>query len=62
MMQCVHKYGIIWMVLRDWSSKKRGEFHRLTDTVRVSTLSKVRVGIRISVRIRVSLVLVIAWG
>jgi len=50
------------MVLWDCSSKKRGEFHRLTDTVRVSTLSKVRVGIRISVRIRVSLVLVIAWG
>jgi len=40
-------------------SSKRGEFRCFTDTVRVSRVGKVRVGIRVSVRIRVSLVLVI---
>ena len=42
------------MVLWDCSSKK-GEFCHFTGTIRVSRVSKVRVGIR------VSLVLVIGW-
>ena len=41
------------------------EFHRFTHTVRISgviRVSKVRVGIRVSIRIGVSLVLVTGWG
>ena len=42
-------------------SSKRGEFRRFTGTVRVSRVNEFRDGIRVSVRIRVSLVLVIGW-
>ena len=42
-------------------SSKRGEFRCFTGTVRVSRANEARVGIRVSVRIRVSLVLVIGW-
>ena len=53
MMQCVHKYGVVRMVLCA-SSSKRSEFRHFTSKVRVSTvsrvtrLSKVRVGIRVA--------------
>ena len=58
-MQCVSKYGVVGIVLWDCSSKSF-EFRCFTGTVRVSRVSKVRVGIRVSVR--VSLVLVIGRG
>jgi len=50
MLQHVHKYGVIGMVLWDCSSK-RGEFHRLLvqlGLVEFSRVSKVRGGIRVS--------------
>jgi len=60
-MQCMRNYGIVGMVL--WAcSSKGGECHHFTSTVRVSTMSKVWVPIRVNIRIRVSLVLVIGWG
>ena len=60
-MQCVRKYGVVGILL--WAcSSKRGEFRCFTGTVRVSRANEARVGIRVSVRIRVSLVLVIGWG
>ena len=68
-MQFVRKHGVVGMVF--WAcSSKRGEFRRFTGTVRVSigfsrvgrvsSLSKVMAGIRVSVRIMVILVLMIA--
>ena len=41
---------------------KRGEFRHFTVTNRVSRVSRVRVAITVSVRSRVSLILVIGWG
>ena len=52
-MQFVHKYVVIDMVFRTCSSK-RGELHRFTVISRVSR-------VRVSVRIRVSLVLETGW-
>ena len=46
------------MVLCDCLSK-RGEFHCFTGTIRFCRVSKVRVGIRVHIRIKLSLVLVI---
>jgi len=62
MMQYVRKYGVVGMVLWACSSKKVSFvillvqlglvwFSRVT---RASRLSKVRVGIRVSIRVRVS--------
>ena len=45
--------------LADWTS--HSQFRCFTGTVRVCRVSKVRVGITVSVRIMVSLVLVIGW-
>jgi len=47
----------VGMVLCDCLSK-RGEFQCFTGTIRFCRVSKVRVGIRVNIRIRVSLVLV----
>jgi len=63
MMQCVRKCGVVGMILWDCSSK-RGELSfvvLLVELGLVGFVSKVRVGIRASVRIRDNLVLVIWW-
>jgi len=63
-MQFVHnKASSGWFL---WArSSKKGEFRRFTVTImasRVSRVSRVRVGVRISVKIKVSLVLIIMAG
>ena len=69
MMQCVRNYGVVGMVLWPGLFVQKRSVRRFSGTnrvCRVSRLSKVKVrvgnGIRVSVRITVSLVLMIGWG
>jgi len=64
MIQCIHKYGIVEMVLWDCSSKG-GEFHVFLvqlGLVGYSRVSKVRVGITVSIRNSITLVLETGLG
>jgi len=60
MMQWVRKYGVVIVALWDCSSKT-DEFRRFTGTIRVNRASSLN-KVRVSVRITISLVLVIGWG
>ena len=65
-MQFVCKYSVIVVVFVDCSLKKVSFILLLRlgliEFSRVNRVSTVRVGVRVSVRFRVSLVLVTGWG